>query len=171
MKAASGAGPAVARSAARSAARRAAKPGRSLVWLQGLACGALATLATPLAVLLGALLLPGLCVLMIDRMPGKPVARTMLLCGAAASVSPAWHLWDHGLTMENSLDLLSDVLTVGLAWAATAAGWLIAEVAPICVYLALEATAKRRDGELRAARARHEAEWGIPPAGAEMPEA
>ena len=160
MKAASGAGPV--------AGRAAAKPGRSLVWLQGLACGALATLATPLAVLLGALLLPGLCVLLIDRMPGRPVARTMLLCGAAASVAPAWHLWDHGLTMENSLDLLSDVLTVGLAWAATAAGWLIAEVAPICVSLALEATSKRRDGELRAARARFEAEWGISPADAEM---
>ena len=120
--------------------------------------------------LLGVLLLPGLGVLLIDRMPGKPVARTMLLCGAAASVVPAWRLWDHGLTMENSLDLLSDLLTLGLAWAATAAGWLLAEVAPICVLLVLDGTAKRRDGELRAARARYEAEWGLPPAGAETPD-
>ena len=150
--------------------RPAAKPGRSLVWLQGLACGALATLATPLAVLLGVLLLPGLCVLLIDRMPGTPVARTMLLCGAAASVTPAWRLWDHGLTMENSLDLLSDVFTLGLAWAATAAGWLVAEVAPVFVHLLLEGTSRRRDAELRAARARYEAEWGIPPADADMAE-
>lgn len=162
MKAGSGSGA--------MAGRPAAKPGRSLVWLQGLACGALATLATPLAVLLGVLLLPGLCVLLIDRMPGKPVARTMLLCGAAASVFPAWRLWDHGLTMENSLDLLSDVLTLGLAWAATAAGWLLAEVAPIGVHLVLEGTARQREGELRAARARYEAEWGLPPPGAETPD-
>ncbi len=162
MKAATRGGGAVA-------GRAPARPARSMVWLQGLACGALATLATPLAVLLGVLLLPGLCVLLLDRAPGRPVARTMLLCGAAASVSPAWQLWDHGLTMANSLDQLSDFLTLGLAWAATAAGWLLAEVTPVFVHLVLEGTSRRREAELRAARARFEAEWGIPPADAEKP--
>ncbi len=138
-----------------------AAPRRSLVWLQGLACGALATLATPLAALLAVLLLPGFLVLLIDRVPGKPVARAMLLCGAAASVAPARQLWDHGLSMDNSLDLIANMLVVSGAWAAAAAGWLLAELAPVVVLLVLEATTRRRLAELRGARARLAADWGL----------
>jgi hypothetical protein len=145
--------------------------GRSWVWLQGLACGAVATLATPLAVLLGVLLLPGLVVLLLDRVPGKPVARIMLTCGAAASIWPAWHLWAQGMTMPGALDLLADASALGLAWAATAAGWVLAELMPVLVLLVLEGTSRRRDAELRAARARLEAEWGIAPQTGEISDA
>ncbi|MBV8458066.1 MAG: hypothetical protein JO122_15785, partial [Acetobacteraceae bacterium] len=39
----------------------------SLIWLQGLLCGALVTLATPVAMLLGVLLAPAIGVVMLDR--------------------------------------------------------------------------------------------------------
>ncbi len=40
---------------------------RSLVWLQGLLCGAMATLATPTALLLGVLLGPALLAILFDH--------------------------------------------------------------------------------------------------------
>lgn len=147
---------------AKNRAGAAAPPRRSLVWLQGLGCGALVTLAPPLAALLALLLLPGLVALLLDRLAGKPVARAMLLCGAAASVVPARQLWDRGLTMENSFDLSSNTLIIGGAWTAAAAGWLLAELAPLLVRLFLEAKTRRRLAELRGARARLAADWGLP---------
>ena len=44
----------------------------SMVWLQGLTCGAVVTLAPGVAVLLGLLLGPGLLALLLDREPGTP---------------------------------------------------------------------------------------------------
>ncbi len=58
-------------------------PRRSWLWLQGLACGALACLATATALLLVALLAPGLIMWTLDKEVGKANARAMLLCGIA----------------------------------------------------------------------------------------
>src|ERR1041384_3722306 len=43
---------------------------RSFVWLQGLLCGALATLATPTALLLGVLLAPAFLAIALDQAAG-----------------------------------------------------------------------------------------------------
>ncbi len=48
----------------------------SLVWLQGLGCGAVVALVPAMALLLGALLLPGVLAVVYDRQAGRPVART-----------------------------------------------------------------------------------------------
>lgn len=61
---------------------------RSFVWLQGLLCGALATLATPTALLLGVLLAPALLAIALDQDPGRPRARSIALFSMAASVGP-----------------------------------------------------------------------------------
>src|SRR5579872_1024082 len=102
---------------------------RSLVWLQGLLCGAVATLATPTALLLGVLLAPALLALMIDRQPGRPKARSIALWSMAASVAPLRALWIAGHTMAGAAALAGNLRVVITAWSAAAAGWLLAELA------------------------------------------
>ena len=46
----------------------------SLTWLQGLLCGAMVTLATPTALLLGVILGPALLAVLLDHEPGRPRA-------------------------------------------------------------------------------------------------
>ena len=65
----------------------------SLIWLQGLLCGAMVTLATPTALLLGVLLGPALLAIVLDREPGRPRARSIALCSMAAAVDPLRTLW------------------------------------------------------------------------------
>jgi hypothetical protein len=144
---------------------RAAKPGgeRSMVWLQGLLCGALATLATPTAALFAILLLPGLVAVALDRAPSRPVARTMLLCGLAMCVAPVRLLWHDGHTLRIALAVAFDPQTLGLAWIVQAGGWLLSELIPFGVRMVLEAGSLSRAKKLRAERAEHEEEWGLPP--------
>lgn len=138
--------------------------GSSWIWLQGLASGALLTLATPLALLLGALLLPGLAMLLIDRHSGKPIARAMLFAGAATCLGPVQALWTAGMSLTAALDILADVSTLGGAWAAAALAWLAAELAPLLAGALAEFSWRRRDAELARRRRELEEEWGLPPA-------
>lgn len=138
----------------------AARGGGSLVWVQGLACGALVALAPAVAVLLGVLLLPGLAALWLDHRPGRPLARSILLCGAAACITPVRDLWSAGQSVDASLSLLSDIGSIGTAWSAAAAGWLLAELLPVVVRVGLEASSLARMAQLRSARAKVVEEWG-----------
>ena len=61
---------------------------RSMIWLQGLLCGAMVTLATPTALLLGVLLGPALLAIALDHEPGRPRARSIALWSMAAAVIP-----------------------------------------------------------------------------------
>jgi len=135
-----------------------AAPGRkqSLVWVQGLLCGALVTLATPTALLVTVLLAPALVALAFDRAPGRPIARSVALCGLAACVDPVRTLWAAGHDLPTAVALLADLTVLGIAWTAGAAGWLAA----------LEALSLTRAAKLRSARARLVDEWGFsePPA-------
>jgi hypothetical protein len=146
-------------------AKRVAAEGKqnSLVWAQGLACGALAALVPSLAFMVGVLLGPGLLALVVNREPGRPVGRAVLLCGLAACVSPVRALWASGHGIGASLALVEDVAVVGSAWSAAAAGWLLAEIAPIAVRAVLEAISLARAAQLRTARERLTEEWGLPP--------
>jgi len=141
---------------------QAAPARRSFAWLQGLACGALATLATPEAVLLCVLLAPGILSLLLDREPGKPVARTVLLFGLAFSVEPVRTLWLGSMSMAEAAHLLSDLSVTGLAWAAAAGGWLLAELAPLVVGLVLDLRSRSQAAALRKLRAQHAEAWGLP---------
>ena len=133
----------------------------SLVWLQGLLCGALVALATPTALLLGVLLGPAMLALILDRQQGRPRARSIALCSLAASIDPLRALWMTGHSIATATALLGNMRTIGLAWSAAAAGWLLAEVAPIAVRVVLEALSASRAARLRAERARLTEEWGL----------
>lgn len=140
-----------------------ASPGRSnvLMWMQGLACGGLVAVLPPVALLLGVLLGPTLLAAYLDRQPGKPIARSVLLCTLAACVKPVRALWAAGHSMAASIALATDADVLGTAWAAAAAGWLLAELAPVAVRVALEAFSLSRAARLRAARAALADEWGL----------
>jgi hypothetical protein len=145
--------------------RAASEPrsGGSLVWLQGLACGAMVAFVPGVALLLGILLAPGLGALILDRQPGRPIARGILLCSAAACIAPVEQLWNGGQSVDVSLSILGDIRSIGTAWSAAAAGWLMAELLPIGVRAVLEATCLARAAHLRAARAKLVEEWGVEP--------
>jgi hypothetical protein len=129
--------------------------------MQGLLCGVLAALATPTALVLGVLLAPALLALMLDRAPGRPTARTMLLFGLSATVLPLLELWKAGQTMEAASVLACDPGSVALAWAASGGGWLLAQLAPLLARLTLESIALSRRRRVRALRARCAEEWGF----------
>jgi hypothetical protein len=137
--------------------------GRSLVWIQGLACGVLAALVPSLALMVAILLGPGLVALALDHEPGKPVARAIILAGLAACVRPVIALWSSGHGWDISMTLISDIGTVGTAWSAAAGAWLLTEIVPIGVRIVLEGAAMARAAQLRSARFKLQEEWGLPP--------
>ena len=139
---------------------KAAPRQHSMVWLQGLTCGAVVTLAPGVALLLGLLLGPGLLALVLDREPGRPMARCVLLMGLATCVQPLRALWSIGGSLTAALGLAGDIQVLGTAWSAAAAGWLMAELAPLGTRLVLEALARSRAAKLRVERDRLLAAWG-----------
>jgi len=133
----------------------------SLVWLQGLLCGAMVTLATPTALLLGVLIGPTILALVLDRQPGRPKARGVALFNMAAAVDPLRTLWVSNHSLSNATALLGDRHILGTAWSAAAAGWLLAELAPIAVRVVLDVLSVARVARLRAERTRLMEDWGF----------
>jgi hypothetical protein len=133
--------------------------GRSLVWLQGLACGALAALAPAAALRMALLLAPGIMALVFDRQPGRAIARTVLLCQLAACVEPVRQMWADGA----GSGFMPDPASLGTAWSAAAAGWLLTQLLPLGVNVALDAASLTRSARLQAARGRLVEEWGLEP--------
>jgi hypothetical protein len=134
---------------------------RSVVWLSGLACGVLAAIAPGIATLAIWLLAPGVVALKLDQEPGRPVARTVLTCGLAGCVHPVITLWNAGQSFTAAVAIVTDPATIGIAWSAAAAGWLLTQIAPLAVRAALEAVALARSTRLRAARSRIADAWGL----------
>jgi hypothetical protein len=133
----------------------------SLIWLQGLLCGAVVTLATPTALLLAVLLAPGLLALMLDHEQGRPRARCIMLCAMAASIQPLRTLWTVGHTMATATALLGNLSFMGTAWSAAAGGWLLVEATPVVARVVLETMSLARGARLRAERARLVEAWGL----------
>jgi hypothetical protein len=134
---------------------------RSVVWLSGLACGVLAALVPGIAAVAAGLLAPGLAALKFDREPGRPVARTVLTCGLAGCVHPVITLWNTGQSFDTAIAIVTDPTTIGIAWSAAAAGWLLTQITPLAVRAALEGVALARSTRLRAARSRIAEAWGL----------
>ncbi len=132
----------------------------SLIWAQGLACGGILAFAPFLTVLLAALFWPVAVAFARDRAPGRPSARGVALCTAAASVSPIRSAWSGGLGLDATLSLATDVHVLAAAWCAAAGGWLLAELAPLAARAALETASAARAARLRAERTRLLAQWG-----------
>jgi hypothetical protein len=133
----------------------------SRLWLFGMACGAVATLETPTAVLAGLLLAPSLLAWPFDTSEDKSLARPILFCGLAAALRPLLALWQGKNDLAGSLTLASDLSVLGLAWAAQASAWLVCELAPLAVGLAQAARDRARIARLKAERARLAEEWGL----------
>ena len=133
----------------------------SFIWLQGLLCGALATLATPTALLLGVLLAPAIAAILLDHQPGRPRVRSIALCGMAASVDPLGTLWTSGHSLATASALLSNPQVIGTAWSAGAVGWLLVEIAPLAVRAVLEALSTARASRLQTERAQLVEAWGL----------
>jgi hypothetical protein len=105
--------------------------GGSHLWLQGLVCGAVLAFATPVAVLVGVMLMPALAASLLDARPGRPVARAVGLAGAAFTVAPLWHLIQGGGGVPAALDVLADPAVLAPAWLAGACGWALCELLPV----------------------------------------
>ena len=148
---------------AKAAKAAKAKPesgsGSSLVWVQGLACGGMAALAPMTMAQVGLLLAPALLALMMDKRPGKPVARVMLLFALAASVEPIRVAWATGT--GPTLDRVLDPTPAMGAWLAAALGWLLAQVVPLFVGAVVDAAHRSRSEQLRATRVDLVRTWGL----------
>lgn len=139
----------------------AGKPSRGLsMGLKGLICGGLIALATPTALLLGALTAPGLVFLLVDRQPGQPTARAMLLFAGAASVFPVRDLWLTSHTISAALNALGAPTTLLIACGASATAWLASELAPVIAGAIAQAIIAAKTAALRKARDKLIAEWG-----------
>lgn len=137
-----------------------ASGGASLMWAQGLACGGILAFAPALGLLLAVLFWPVAVALLLDKAPGRPVARGVALCAAAASVSPVCSAWSSGLGLAATLMLATDMHVLAGAWCAAAGGWALAELAPFAARLAMEAASAARTARLRAERTRLRARFG-----------
>jgi hypothetical protein len=103
----------------------------SMLWLQGLVCGALLAFAPATALLLVVLLAPALACLATDTEPGRGMTRAVALACVAGALPPVWHLWMAHDTMEMALALLLQPLTLCLAWGAGACSWALCQVLPV----------------------------------------
>ncbi len=139
-------------------------PKRAVPWLQGLVCGGLIAFAPAVALLLGALLLPGLIAWTLDTSRGRGVGRGAIMCGVAASVGSLLPLWRQGVGWEHCVALATDLDVLAPAWLAAGAGWLTGELSPHAIRLVLDIDASAHVASLRAARQTLEQEWGLPPA-------
>jgi hypothetical protein len=128
-------------------------------------------IAPGIATVAAILLAPGVVALRLDREPGRPVARTVLTFGLASCVHPVITLWNTGQSFDTAIAVVSDPVTLGIAWSAAAAGWLLTQLTPLAVRAALEAAALARSARLRAARSRIAETWGLESAPKDQPKA
>ena len=134
--------------------------GRALIWAQGLACGGLVAMAPGVSLLLAVLLAPGILALALDRLQGKPLARAVLIGGAAPCVGPLMRLWAMG-GGDSALTGLADLEVLCAAWGAGAAGWLCSVSLPLVVRLVLDGMSRSRAARLRAERDELVRAWGL----------
>jgi hypothetical protein len=131
------------------------------LWLQGLACGALAALAPVAAVTIAVLLAPSVLAAFLDQQSGRPVARTIFLCQAAACVHPARDIWSGAHSGGLAAAIFAHPYDIGTAWCAAAAGWLLTQLLPVAVSAAMEAASLSRAAALRRRRERIGEEWDL----------
>jgi hypothetical protein len=108
-----------------------AKTKGSLLWLQGLVCGAILTFAPASAVLLGVLLAPAFACMAADIEPGRGTTRAVTLACMAGALAPVWHLWMAHDRMEEAILVLCDPLSLTLAWGGGAIAWALCQILPV----------------------------------------
>lgn len=136
-------------------------PGRSMLWVQGLACGLLLAMAAPLALVLGVALAPSLLWAAFAPASAQGTGRVMLVYAVAALAPFTTTLWDVAQSWPAAQMLLEGMRVPALAWAAQGGGWLLGQVAPLVARMVLDARVGVRAARLREARERLRAEWGM----------
>jgi hypothetical protein len=147
-------------------ARKAAggrRGGGSLMWLQGLVCGALLTFATPIALLIGILLAPAVLAAVMDSAPNRAMTRAVFFSGLAFTLGPLWKLIMEGRGMEAAVELIGDPAVLGAAWLAGACGWALCEVLPVVLRSFAESRTVARMEALQAEAAALRQEWDLEP--------
>ncbi len=149
---------------AEAASAHAGKPARrgSLLWVQGLACGALLTFAAPTCLVLGVLLAPALASVLGERDAGPGTPRAVALCCGASAVVPVWRLWMEGDQMARALETLSDPLTLVVAWGTGACAWAACQVLPVVIRSVWDLQVAARGRTLQAELTECRAEWDLP---------
>ena len=150
-------------SAVQSAASgQAAVPRRaSAMWVQGLACGALITFATPTALLLGVLFAPAIIYALASPGCARNVLRAIASGCAAAALGPLWHMWMNGGRTGELLVILYDPATLCLAWGSGATAWALCEVLPVILRAAWDAHEAKKSAAIRAELDELTHEWGL----------
>ncbi len=133
-----------------------------VLWMQGLACGALLTFAAPTALVLATLLAPAIACALGEKGAAGSATRAVALCCAAASLSPLWHLWMQGDSMDAALNALSNPLVLVTAWGAGACAWALCQVVPVILRTAWDASEAARARTIQGELARIREEWDLP---------
>jgi hypothetical protein len=134
----------------------------SLIWLQGLLCGALVALAPGMALLLASLLAPVIGAVMLDHQPGKPRARTAFLFAAAMCISPVHSLWTGSGDLSSAVSISLSPEMLARTWIAAGAGWGLAELAPFILRVVFTVSDQLRRKRLESLREKLRTEWGGP---------
>jgi hypothetical protein len=99
----------------------------------------------------------------MDQAPGRPTSRSVLLFGLAATVQPLATLWHSGHQIGVAFEMAADVTVLGTAWAAQGGTWLLCELTPLVIAVAMEAASRSRADRLRTDRTKYQELWGLPP--------
>jgi len=133
----------------------------SVLWLQGLGCGALLAFAPALAVLLVVLMAPASACLAADLQQGRGTTRSVAIACGAGALAPAWRLWLAGDRMESVFVLLSDPLTLAFAWGGGACAWALCQVIPAVLQSVWSVRETTRAHRIEAEMARLREEWHL----------
>ena len=131
------------------------------VWVQGLACGALLTFATPTALLLGILLAPAILCILASPGAERGVFRAVASSCAAASLAPVWRLWMNGGHMDEVAAILASPSILCAAWGAGAAAWAMCQVLPVIIKTAWDIREANKAKTIEAELAQLNEEWGL----------
>ena len=137
------------------------RPRGSVIWVQGLACGALLTFAAPTALLLIILFAPAFVCMLAETTARSGLTRAVGLGCAAASLGPVWRLWMAGDRMDQALATLSNSTTVALAWGAGACAWALCQILPVILARAWDAREAARTRSIQAEIDDHLATWSL----------
>jgi hypothetical protein len=107
------------------------------------------------------LFLPAILALAVEREPGRPMTRTLLLFGTAGAWDPLSVVWQAGSPRGVEWMAMLDARAVVWAWLAQAAGWLLAEGIGLGLVLLADRETARIEAASRAEIAALTAEWNL----------
>lgn len=141
--------------------RRKSGTGRLLTWVLRLLVLGGAALACPaVAVMVAASMLPGLAAVVVDESEHRFIACTVGALNAAATIPFLPSVWARASLAKSPVDLLPDVQSLLVIYAAAALGWVLVVLLPPCVEQVETNLAAARCERLRRIQDKLVDEWG-----------